>query len=74
MTHWDMKVEVQRRYIIVGMRGTCFRVKYLKGPAPWLAPYEYGPDDPDAKITLSEFRVRAWAVANDKARELGWIV
>jgi hypothetical protein len=56
------------------MRGTCFRVKYLKGPAPWLAPYEYGPDDPDAKITLSEFRALAWAAANDKARELGWIV
>ena len=74
MTHSDMKVEVQRPCIIVGMRGTCLRVTYLKGPAPWLVPCEYGPDDPDAKITLSEFRALAWAVANDKARELGWIV
>jgi hypothetical protein len=31
-------------------------------------------DDPDASITRSEFLARAWRVANDKARELGWIV
>ena len=29
-------------------------------------------DDADAPITLLEFR--AWGVARDKARELGWIV
>jgi len=25
-------------------------------------------------MTLSEFLARAWKAANDKARELGWIV
>jgi hypothetical protein len=55
------------------MRGTCFRVKYRKQEAPWLSVQEYGPDDPDATITLSEFRALAWAAANDKARELGWL-
>ncbi len=42
--------------------------------APWLIAQEYGPDDPDATITLSEFRALAWVAANDKARELGWLV
>jgi hypothetical protein len=27
-----------------------------------------------AAMTLSEFLARAWKAANDKARELGWIV
>jgi hypothetical protein len=31
-------------------------------------------DDPDAAVTLGAFRARAWLAANDKARELGWIV
>jgi hypothetical protein len=56
------------------MRGTCFRVKYRKEEAPWLVPLEYGPDDPEATISQTEFRALAWAVAKEKARELGWIV
>ena len=31
-------------------------------------------DDPQASMTLSEFLGRAWWAANDKARDLGWIV
>jgi hypothetical protein len=72
MTHSNLKVEVQGSHIVVVLRGTCFRAKYRKQDAPWLATDEYGPDDPDAPITLSEFRL-AWAAANDAARELGWI-
>ena len=67
------EIEVQGADILVAMRGTCFRVKYRKQEAPWLSVQEYGPDDPDATITLSEFRALAWAAANDKARELGWL-
>ena len=74
MTHWDLvKVEVQGADIFVAMRGTCFRMKYRKQKAPWLIAQEYGPDDPDATITLSEFRALAWAAANDKARKLAWL-
>ena len=74
MTQWElMKIEVQGADILVAMRGTCFRMKYRKQEAPWLIAQEYGPDDPDATITLSEFRALAWAAANDKARELGWL-
>jgi hypothetical protein len=31
-------------------------------------------EDDDAPITRSEFLVRAWRIAKDKARELGRIV
>jgi len=37
-----------------------------------LAPEEYG-KDPEAAITFSEFRALAWQVANEAARQLGWI-
>ena len=56
MTHSNLKVEVQGTHIVVVLRGTCFRAKYRKQDAPWLATDEYGPDDPDAPMTLSEFR------------------
>jgi hypothetical protein len=49
-------------------------VHLLQGEVPGLIAQEYGPDDPGATITLSEFRALAWAAANDKARELGWLV
>ena len=73
MTHSNLKVEVQGSHIVVVLRGTCFRAKYRKQDAPWLATDEYGPDDPDAPMSLSEFRNEAWAAANDAARQLGWI-
>jgi len=73
MTHSNLIVEVQGSYILVALRGTCFRAKYRKQEAPWLATDEYGPDDPGAAITLSEFRNLAWAAANEAARQLGWI-
>ncbi len=73
MTHSNLKVEVQGTDILVGMRGTCFRAKYRKQEAPWLATVEYGPDDPEATITFSEFRNLAWMAANEMARRLGWV-
>jgi hypothetical protein len=72
MTHTNLTVEVQGTHILVVLRGTCFRAKYRKQDAPWLAIEEHGPDDPDALITLSEFRNLAWAAANDAAHQLGW--
>jgi hypothetical protein len=68
----NLKIEVQDPYIHVAMRGTSFRAKYRKQDAPWLAPEEYG-KDPEAAITFSEFRTLAWEVANEAARQLGWI-
>ena len=31
-------------------------------------------NDPRIAMTSAEFIAKAWKVANDKARELGWIV
>src|SRR5262249_3296346 len=61
------------RRLLVVLRGTCFRAKYRKQEAPWLATAELGPDDPEAPMTLSEFRSLAWPTANDTARGLGCI-
>jgi hypothetical protein len=72
MTHSNLKVEVEGPYVLVVLRGTCFRAKYMKQNAPWLATVEYGPDDPGAAITSSEFRALAWEAANEMARQLGW--
>jgi hypothetical protein len=69
----NLKVEVQGTYILISVRGTCLRAKYRKQDAPWLATDGYGPDDPEAPITFSEFRSLAWATANETARRLGWI-
>jgi hypothetical protein len=73
MLHSNLTLEVQGNHIHVVLRGTCFRAKYRKQDAPWLATEEYGPDDPEAPITLSEFRNLAWAAANETAQQLGWI-
>ena len=72
MIHSNLSVEVQGSYILVAMRGTCFRAKYRKQDAPWLAMAESA-EDSEAPITFSEFRALAWEAANEKARHLGWV-
>jgi len=72
MTHSNLRVEVQRPYILVAMRGTCLRAKFRKQEAPWLAMDAYE-EDPEASITFKEFRTLAWEAANERARELGWV-
>ena len=69
MIHSNLRVEVLGSYILVAMRGTCFRAKYRKQDAPWLAVDEYA-ENSEAPITFSEFRALAWEAANDKARQL----
>ena len=44
-----------------------------KNNASWLVCTELRADDPDAIFTRDEFKALAWAAANDKAREIGWI-
>jgi hypothetical protein len=72
MTHPNLRVEVQGSFILVAMRGTCFRAKYRKQDAPWLALDEWV-EDSEASITFREFRTLAWEAANEKARDLGWV-
>jgi hypothetical protein len=71
----DLHVEVQGDYIIITLPGTKFMVTYYKvGDPPQVMTKSVWTDDPDAPVTLGAFRARAWIAANDKARELGWIV
>ena len=61
-----LRIDVVDDDIIVSLPGTSYSVTYFKrANSPQLL----------AKpIALSDFLSRAWRVANDKARELGWIV
>ena len=72
MIHSKLRIEVQGSYILVALRGTCFRAKYRKQDAPWLALDEWV-EDSEASITFREFRTLAWEAANEKARDLGWV-
>jgi hypothetical protein len=35
--------------------------------------YSVGKDDHRIRMTAAEFKAKAWKLANQKARELGWI-
>ena len=60
--------------IVVTMPGTSYSVTYRKlHDSPLLVASDMR-DDPDSPINKFTFRARAWTAANDKARELGWIV
>ena len=69
----DVQVAVEDGAIIVTLPGTSFCVVYRKGVDPWLLVSDIR-DDPNSPISKYTFRARAWVAANDKARELGWIV
>jgi hypothetical protein len=78
MTSFDPKlgVLVVGEEIIVTLHGTSYSVTYYKpkGSPGLLAKDIANEDDPRIQMTSAEFLVRAWKLANDKARELGWIV
>ncbi len=64
----SLHVEVSGDEIIVTQRGSKFRVVYRKSE-----------DQPQLVVKGTprgnyDFLARAWQAANDKARELGWIV
>jgi hypothetical protein len=54
---------------------TRYSVTYYKpANSPQLLAKRFtGKDDPNAPTTKAEFLAQAWKLANDKARELGWI-
>jgi hypothetical protein len=69
-----LRVEVEGEAIIVSLPGTTLRVIYRKpNRSPGLVACGVR-SDKMACIREVDFLVRAWRVANDKARELGWIV
>jgi hypothetical protein len=72
----DIHLDVRGGDIIVDLPGTRYTVTYHK-PAvspQLLAAYLPGQNDPRTELTQAEFLARAWRLANEKARELDWIV
>ena len=70
-----IQLDVRGGDIIVDLPGTNYTVTYHKpGVSPQLlANYLPVKDGPRTELTQAEFLARAWRLANDKARELGWI-
>jgi hypothetical protein len=56
------------------MPGTDFKVAFHKSPDSPQLSTELLMDDKGAAVSRHEFLAAAWHAANDKARELGWIV
>jgi hypothetical protein len=72
----ELSVEVRDGDIIVTMPGTSLRVVYRKPNqgSQLVARLDYFQNQQKGPITRAEFLARALKAANDKARELGWIV
>jgi hypothetical protein len=71
-----LDIEVRDGGIIIVLPGTNYRVTYYKPPnSPQLLAKNFtNEDDTRVPMTSAEFLAIAWRLANDKARELGWIV
>jgi hypothetical protein len=71
-----LHIEVVDDEIIVTLPYALYTVTYYKpSKSPQLLAKRFtGKDDPQAPLTHAEFLARARKLANDKARELGWIV
>jgi len=69
----DLRLEVEGEELLVTLPGTSYAVRYYK-LANQLYSKEY-PMEVDRRSPLSqaEFIGKAWAMANEKARNLGWI-
>jgi hypothetical protein len=72
-----LHIKVLDDEILITLPGTSYAVTYYRAtafPQQLLTKSHSGVDDNDAPMTQAEFHGRAWKLANDKARELGWIV
>jgi hypothetical protein len=69
-------VLVSGNQIVVVLTGSIYTVTYYKqrGSHGLLAKDIANKDDPRVPMTAAEFLAKAWKAANEKARELGWIV
>ena len=72
----DLRVEMSGSDIVITMPGTSYTVTYYRaaGSRQILARRFSMKGDPRVAMTVSEFLIRAWKLANNKARERGWIV
>jgi hypothetical protein len=68
-------VEVQHDYIVVRVTGTSYAASYhkLTDSTQLLVRNLPAKSDHRAPMSQAEFLAHAWVLANEKARELGWI-
>jgi hypothetical protein len=71
----DLVIEVLEGKIRVSLAGSNYAVTYHKprNSPQLLAKSLPLNEDRNASLTQGEFLALAWRVANDKAREIGWI-
>jgi hypothetical protein len=76
MARCDLDLEVCSDEITITLPSTNYRVTYYKPDnCPQLLARNFSSkDDKRASMTQAEFLARAWRLANNKARELGWIL
>jgi hypothetical protein len=71
----NITVQLTDDTIVVTMPGTGYRVGFYKAAdRPGLLRSDYSGDDGKSSISQVEFLAAAWEAANDRARQLGWIV
>jgi hypothetical protein len=72
----ELLIEVMGDEIMVILPATSYGVTYYKpSTSPQLLVKDVpSKNDSRAPITYAELLARAWQAANEKARELGWIV
>ena len=71
----ELRMQVVGDEILVSLPGS-YSVTYYKTCASpqLLARHIPDRDDPRIPMKVSEFLTEAWRAANDKARDIGWIV
>jgi len=69
-----LKLETLGGAIVISLPGTNYQVTFRRvAEGPGISASHNIIDDADAPITSFEFLERAWRVAKDKVRELGWL-
>jgi hypothetical protein len=69
-----LKLEMHDGEIVISLPGTSYQVTFRRlADSLGMSALHNIMDDEDAPITPVEFLERAWGVARDKAREMGWI-
>jgi hypothetical protein len=69
-----LKLEMHAGAIVISLPGKCYQVTFRRlADSPGMSASHNIMDDEDAPVTPVEFLERAWGIARDKAREMGWI-
>jgi hypothetical protein len=71
----NLTVQLTDDTIVITMPGTSYRVGFYKAAdKAGLLRSDYSGDDGTSSVSQAEFLAAAWQAANDRARQLGWIV